>query len=197
MIAVRVDRPPAGCQDDAACIDASLADPARFAVLFDRHGRAVASYLAHRAPASAVEDLVSETFLAAFRSRDRYDLGQPDARPWLLGVATNVLRHHWRAEGRRRALVERLRRWAPDCGDPPAAGADAASSWPDADRVRRALNRLDPGTRDAVMLLAVADLTYDEIARSLGVPVGTVRSRIFRGRRRLRELLKEDPPWTT
>jgi len=189
VIAVRAD---GYCADDGACIEASLADPGRFAVLFDRHGRAVASYLAHRAPASAVEDLVSETFLAAFGSRDRYAAGQPDARPWLLGVATNVLRHHWRAENRRQALVERLRRWTPDRGDPPAEG-----TWTEVERVRHALDRLDPGTRDAIMLLAVADLTYDEIARALGVPVGTVRSRIFRGRRRLREWLEEDASWTT
>jgi RNA polymerase sigma-70 factor (ECF subfamily) len=187
------DRPPT----DADCIRASLANPARFATIFDRHGAALAGYLAHRVPPSAVEDLASETFLAAFKARVHYDLEQADARPWLLGIATNTLRHHWRAEGRRQALVERLYRLGrrtpgpggPSPGDPSGSDDDEGRT-----RVLAALDQLDPGIRDTLMLLAVGGLTYDEVARALDVPVGTVRSRIFRGRRRLRELLREDAP---
>ena len=186
------DRPPT----DADCIRASLVDPDRFAEIFDRHGAALAGYLAHRVPPSAVEDLASETFLSAFRARARYDFARADARPWLFGIATNTLRHHWRAEGRRRALAERLYRlgrWTPgpagqSAGDPSGTDGD------DRGRVLAALDRLDPAIRDTLMLLAVSGLTYDEVARALDVPIGTVRSRIFRGRRRLRELLRDDAP---
>jgi RNA polymerase sigma factor (sigma-70 family) len=186
------DRP----STDADCIRASLADPARFAAVFDRHGAALAGYLGHRVPPSAVEDLVSETFLSAFKARAHYDLEQADARPWLLGIATNTLRHHWRAEGRRRALAERLYRFGRRTPGPGGQSPGDPSGTDDDDRARvlAALDELDPGIRDALLLLAVGDLTYDEIARALGVPVGTVRSRIFRGRRRLRELLRDDAP---
>ena len=186
------DRP----STDADCIRASLADPARFAAVFDRHGAALAGYLAHRVPPSAVEDLVSETFLSAFKARAHYDLEQADARPWLLGIATNTLRHHWRAEGRRRALAERLYRLGRRTPGPGGQLPGDPSGTDDDDRARvlAALDQLDPGIRDTLMLLAVGGLTYDEIARALDVPVGTVRSRIFRGRRRLRELLREDAP---
>ncbi len=186
------DRP----STDADCIRASLADPARFAAVFDRHGAALAGYLAHRVPPSAVEDLVSETFLSAFKARAHYDLEQADARPWLLGIATNTLRHHWRAEGRRRVLAERLYRLGRRTPGPGGQSSSDPSGTDDDDRARvlAALDQLDPGIRDTLMLLAVGGLTYDEIARALDVPVGTVRSRIFRGRRRLRELLREDAP---
>ena len=203
------DRPPTDADHvrptDADCIRESLGEPARFAQIFDRHGAAVAGYVGHRAPPSAVEDVVSETFLAAFKSRSRYDLEHTDARPWLLGIATNTLRHHWRAEGRRRALAERLyrlgrRTFGPDDrlpgDDDPGDRLGTGTGADDRARIRDALDELDPGIRDALMLLAVGGLTYDEIARALDVPVGTVRSRIFRGRRRLRELLADTEGFT-
>ncbi len=174
---------------DADLVTASLHDPQRFALLFDRHARAVHRYVASRARPGDVDDVVSETFLTAFRTRARYDRTYDDARPWLLGIATNVLRHHRRSEGRR---VTRLRAGAHapetelDLAESVAAAVDVAA---ETDRVARALARLDDRYRDILLLAAGADLTYDEIARALGVPIGTVRSRLARGRRRLRELL--------
>lgn len=177
---------------DADLVAASLHDPQRFALLFDRHARAVHRYVASRARHGDVDDVVSETFLAAYRMRTRYDRAFDDARPWLLGIATNVLRHHRRSEGRR---LTRLRAAAhprdPEI-DPAESVAAAVDNASEIDRVARSLARLDDRYRDVLLLAAGADLTYDEIARALGVPVGTVRSRLARGRHRLRELLDTD-----
>lgn len=175
---------------DAAIIAASLSDPRQFASLFDRHARAVHRYVASRGGEDAVDDLVSETFIAAFRSRSRYDESYDDARPWLLGIATNLLRHHRRAELRRLA---RLRKAAGSTPEVAADAAEQAVAGVVAAGVHRqvavALARLDRRHREVLVLVIGNDLTYDEAARALGVPVGTVRSRLARARRRLRELL--------
>jgi RNA polymerase sigma factor (sigma-70 family) len=174
---------------DADVVAASLGDPQRFAQLFERHARAVHRYVAARVGSNDAEDVVSETFATAFRTRSRYDPSYDDARPWLLGIATNVARHHRRSEGRR---LTRLRATpsaqAPDV-DPAEHAAAAADRASDSDRVARALAALDDRYRDVLLLSAAADLTYEEMSRALGVRVGTVRSRLARGRRQLRELL--------
>ncbi|MGD0381532.1 MAG: RNA polymerase sigma factor [Acidimicrobiales bacterium] len=188
---------------DAELMAASLHDPQQFALIFDRHARAVHRYVAFRANLGDVDDVVSEAFLTAFRTRARYDRAYDSALPWLLGIATHVLNHHRRSEGRR---LTRLRAAAQapetefDLAETVAAGVDDAA---ETERVARALARLDDRYRDILLLAAGADLTYDEIARALGIPIGTVRSRLARGRRRLRELLdpggqhKSDRPYVT
>lgn len=181
-----------GSPTDAELVAASFHDPPRFALLFERHARAVHRYVASRARHGDVDDVVSQTFLTAFRTRARYDRAYDDARPWLLGIATNVLRHHRRSEGRR---LTRLRAVAhpPDPEiDPAESVAAAVDNSSEIDRVARALARLDDRYRDVLLLAAGSDLTYEEIARALGIPVGTVRSRLARGRHRLRELLDTD-----
>jgi RNA polymerase sigma factor (sigma-70 family) len=177
---------------DADLVVVSLHDPQQFALLFDRHARAVHRYVASRARWGDVDDVVSETFVSAFRTRARYDQAYDDARPWLLGIATNVLRHHHRSEGRR---LTRLRAVAhppePEL-DPAESVAAAVDNASEVDRVAHALARLDDRYRDVLLLVATTDLSYEQIARALDVPVGTVRSRLARGRDRLRELLDTD-----
>jgi RNA polymerase sigma-70 factor (ECF subfamily) len=106
----------------------------------------------------------------------------------LLGIATNLVRHHRRAEVRRLRAYERLEvAQAEDLEeDAVAARADAAAAGP---WIACALARIPDADRDALLLLAWADLTYAEIAIALEIPIGTVRSRIHRARQRLRELL--------
>lgn len=94
-------RPAPAVVDDAAVIESSWRQPDRFAVLFDRHAPHIYRYLARRAGRQVADDLVAETFLAAFAKRHRYDLAHPDARPWLYGIATNLVGQHRRAEARR------------------------------------------------------------------------------------------------
>ncbi len=131
-----------------------------------------------------------ETFVVAFRSRDAYNLQEGSARPWLFGIATNLLRHHRRSEARRLHAYART-------GRDPLVGPDhrfeEAEDRAVAERaepaVAAALAALRPHERDVLLLYAWADLTYAEIAAALAIPVGTVRSRLARARRKVRELL--------
>jgi RNA polymerase sigma factor (sigma-70 family) len=177
---------------DAELVVASLREPPRFALLFDRHARAVHRYVASRVRLSDVDDVVSETFVIAFRTRYRYDPAYENARPWLLGIATNVLHQHRRSETRR---LVRLRAFVHtsdsdvDLAESVSAAVDDAA---ESDRVFRALAHLGERHRDVLLLAASGDLSYEEIARALGIPIGTVRSRLSRARLRLRELLAPD-----
>jgi DNA-directed RNA polymerase specialized sigma24 family protein len=92
--------------DDATVIERSLTEPDRFALVFDRHAPHIHRYLARRVGQQAADDLVAETFLTAFRKRTRYDPSHPDARPWLYGIATNLVSQHRREEIRRYRLSD-------------------------------------------------------------------------------------------
>lgn len=139
------------------------------------------------------DDLASETFVVAFRRRATYDRSRPDARPWLFGIATHLLRHHYRTERRKLAAYAKTGVDPVVASDP---GFDAAEDRAQAKALgpalARALAPLRPGDRDALLLLAWADLSYQEIAEALGIPIGTVRSRLARARRQVRELLGAD-----
>ena len=173
---------------DAQIIAASRVEPLVFAAVFDRHYDAVHRYLARRVGLDLADDLAAETFTTAFDVRRRYDTARPDARPWLFGIATNLLRHHHRGEARRLRAYARLDRPAdPDGGfGGVEARLDAGRAGP---AIADALTRLSAGDRDVLLLFAWADLRYEEIAVALRIPIGTVRSRLHRARRRVRELL--------
>jgi RNA polymerase sigma factor (sigma-70 family) len=170
---------------DATVIGESAKDSRAFAVVFDRHYDEIWRYLCRRIGSALADELASETFLRAFARRAAYDHAQMDARPWLYGIATNLLRDHARSEARRRRAYARA--FEPEETSGGLEGADgrvdASVRWP---ATAAALARLEPGQRDAVLLLALTDLDYEGIAIALGVPVGTVRSRVHRARRRLR-----------
>ena len=177
---------------DAQTIAASLEDEARFALIFDRHFAAIHRYLHRRAGRELADDLAAETFTQAFDHRSGFDATREDARPWLFGIAANLMRHHRRAE--RRRLLAYVRTGVDPVSeldvDAVHDRVDAAALGP---RVALALARLDARDREALLLLAWADLTYPQIAEALGIPVGTVRSRIHRARRRVRALLDGHP----
>ncbi|MBM4383507.1 MAG: RNA polymerase sigma factor [Deltaproteobacteria bacterium] len=173
---------------DADIIERSLGEPAAFASLYDRHAAVLYRFLVRRIGPSAADGLLGDTFRIAFERRASFDRGHESARPWLYGIATRVLAHHRRAEARRMraAAVLVASREAPiDPAQRAAASHDARELWP---LVADAISALPVGERDALLLHVWEDLAYDEIARALGVPIGTVRSRINRARRRLREL---------
>ena len=143
-------------------------------------------YLARRLGASAADDLAAETFAVAFRSWDRLDPARP-VRPWLYGIAANLVRHHWRKERRM------LRAYARTGVDPVQADEDAAVERVDAEARHRelaeALASLRPDERELLLLHSWAELTDSEIAAALGLPLGTVKSRLSRIRDRLRNRL--------
>lgn len=164
------------------CMQLRRRDPSAIEPLYRAHFDAIFRYAACRVGRDVALDVTSETFAQALRSLDRLDM-QRDARAWLFGVATNVLRHHRRAEGRRLRAYEQATQLREETG--------AATDQVDAQQVElvAALGDLEPVDREALLLFAWADLTYDQIAEALEVPVGTVRSRIFRARRALRSEL--------
>jgi RNA polymerase sigma factor (sigma-70 family) len=173
---------------DAEIIARSRHESEHFAVLFRRHAPEIQRYVVRRLGADAAEDVVAETFLIAFRQRERYDLSRADARPWLYGIATNLVGRHRRSEIRAyRALV---RTGCDPVTEPFTDQVDAAvSAASTSRRLAAALVRLAAGQRDALLLVAWGGLTYEQAALSLGVPVGTVRSRINRARRTLQQEL--------
>jgi RNA polymerase sigma factor (sigma-70 family) len=179
--------------DDAAVIRQSWHEPDAFATLYDRHATALHRFVTRRLGAAFADDIVAECFLAAFRYRDKYDLSRADARPWLYGIAANVIGKHRRAE------VRLLRALARTGIDPDTVNhADQIESRVVASAAHRALSgalaALSPGDREVLLLIAWADLSYDEIAEALSIPVGTVRSRLNRARRKTRAALDEYDP---
>jgi RNA polymerase sigma-70 factor (ECF subfamily) len=173
---------------DAQIVLASLEEPRDFAVLFDRHHLSIYRFLVRRIGPEPARDLASETFVVAFTRRGTYDLTQSSARPWLFGIAVNLLRNHSRSERRL------LKAYAETGTDPirqdPMSDVDtrldAQARGPE---MAQALDSLRPDDRDVLLLHAWADMTYEQIASALSIPIGTVRSRLARARQVLRELL--------
>jgi RNA polymerase sigma-70 factor, ECF subfamily len=150
-----------------------------FEELFERQFDSIYGYLARRIGPELARDLASETFTRAFAARKRYDPARGQARPWLFGIANNLLRRHYRDEERRLRALARL-----------DAAREAAP--PEEPRLADALATLPREERDALLLFAWADLAYAEIASILGVPVGTVRSRLHRARAHVRAALERE-----
>jgi RNA polymerase sigma factor (sigma-70 family) len=171
---------------DVDCLARSLSEPRAFEPIFDRHFRAVHTYLHRRAGRDLADDLAAETFALAFEGRASCR-GTGSALPWLYGIATNLLRRRWRAERRQLLAYGRggVDRWVAyeDEADARVDGAVVGA------RLASALAAMRPRERDVLLLYALADLSYEEIAFALDVPVGTVRTWLHRAREvALREL---------
>ncbi|GAA1386665.1 hypothetical protein GCM10009639_10730 [Kitasatospora putterlickiae] len=141
---------------------------------------------------AAAEDVVQLTFLEAWRLRHRLREGDEEpVRPWLFGIAANVLRNTGRAARRHRAAMERLpaRETVPDFADELVGRLDDSAQLAAA---RRALGRLRKAEREVFGLCVWAGLDYASAAGALGVPIGTVRSRLSRARAKLRALAEEE-----
>jgi len=179
--------------DDAAAIELSLNHPEQFAVIFDRYAAQLHRYAARRLGPAVADDLVADVFLIAFGRRGRYDTGQASARPWLYGIATNLISRHRRAEARMYRALART-------GVDPVAELDAdsvasaVSAAAAGRQLAAALARLSDGDRHTLLLFAWADLRYEEIATALDIPIGTVRSRLHRARTILRTALGDTNP---
>jgi RNA polymerase sigma factor (sigma-70 family) len=179
---------------DGELIERSVGDPECFATLFDRHATAVHRYLGRRV-GDLADDLLGETFLIAFRRRAAYRPEHVEVRPWLIGIATNVVHGHRRSEQRRyRALARASAEPAPS-----GASTDESHDRLAAEAMRAplaaALAALKDRDRDVLLLFAYAQLSYEEIAAVLDVPLGTVRSRLNRARRQTRAALGTGSPF--
>lgn len=173
---------------DADLIQASIEDPVRFEPIFDRYYRRVFGYLAKKVGTDAAGDLTSDVFTAAFAQRHRFRLEAENAAPWLFGIAANLARRHARSLRRRARALQRTAHSDYLWLDPDI------EARVDAQRELQALNSglaaLRAADREVLLLYALADLTYAEIADALRIPIGTVRSRLSRARRRLRNHLQ-------
>ena len=174
---------------DGAVFAHSVSEPQLFTLIFERYYRSVYGYLSRHVGRTLADDLAAETFTRAFERRAAYDRAAERALPWLLGIAVNLLAHHHRSTGRQRRALAAL-------GEPDAlelfeeGAARRIDSSGARARLREAVQQLEDHDRDALLLYAWGELTYPEIAGVLGIPVGTVRSRLNRARRKLREGLE-------
>jgi RNA polymerase sigma factor (sigma-70 family) len=149
---------------------------------------AVHHFVARRLGVLLADDLAAETFATAFRRRHSFDPSLGSARAWLLGIANNLVRQHWRAEQRMLALNSRLEVEPESIGRQAGPEAQVAASGL-APRVARALASLSAEQRDVLLLHAWGGLSDEEVAVALGLPAGTVRSRLWRARGALRSQL--------
>ena len=173
--------------NDSDIIRRSRESPEVFTMLYDKYARMIYRYAFRRAGESAAEDVMAETFLVAFERRDSFDHVWTDARPWLFGIATNLLRRHHRTEAKilKTLAKSSSRNTYPDNTERIAEQLDAVATT---SVLAVALRRLSPVDRECILLYAWADLSYEGIAQATNVPIGTVRSRLNRARRILREV---------
>jgi RNA polymerase sigma-70 factor (ECF subfamily) len=161
-------------------------DAEAFGLLYERHARAVQAFCLWRTgdPVSA-DDLTSIVFLEAWRRRAGIRLTTDSARPFLLGVAANVVREQRRGRRRHRAALSRLRDGSGFSESHDEDAVERVAAVTELQRLRERLRSLPMREREVLAQAACGGLSYEEIAAALGVPVGTVRSRLSRGRARL------------
>jgi len=178
-----------GPRTDAEVIASSITTPATFGELFDRHATTMFRHFVRRVGPDDADSLLGELFRIAFERRSSYDVNRAEARPWLYGIASNLLARHRDREARRLEATARLMNTTirpGDTFDEVDARLDASELWRD---VAAAIGTLPEGERDVLLLYAWESMPYNEIASALEIPVGTVRSRLSRARDRVRELV--------
>jgi RNA polymerase sigma factor (sigma-70 family) len=175
--------------------DAELAarfrrDPDQFTAVYDRYFADIYRYVAGRLDVQAADDLAAETFLIAFGRRDRFDPERGNLRPWLFGIATNLVARHRRKEARHyRALARTGTDVAAESHENRVVASVAAERVQP--QLARALTALSQGERDVLLLLALSQLDHEEVAEALGISYGTVGSRLSRARKKLHAALDQ------
>jgi RNA polymerase sigma factor (sigma-70 family) len=173
---------------DAEAIAQSLNEPGAFAAVFERHFSLIHRFLCVRAGVEPAADLAAETFAIAFRRRADYDLERADARPWLIGIAVNLVRQARRSERRLNRALARLSGERAAHQDSPEASLERHGNIA---TLHEVLAELAPDDRDLLLLFACMEFSYEQIAEAMSLPIGTVRSRIHRLRNKLRSRLSE------
>ena len=168
----------------------------RFDEVFDAYFPEIHRYAAKRLGRDAAADVAAQTFLEAFRQRERYDPERANVRTWLYGIATKVVGRHQRTETRLLRLRARL-----GSGRGAEEHTERVDSRVSAEGLRgkldRAIAALPRGQRDVLLLVALAELSHDEVAAALGISYGTVGSRLNRARTTLRKALGGTNPMLT
>jgi RNA polymerase sigma factor (sigma-70 family) len=175
-------------ESDGEAIERSLTDPQVFEVIFDRHFDAVHRFAIGRVGTQDAADVAAETFARAFGRRHRFLLEKSSALPWLFGITVNVCRERTRRSDRSRRATGRLTNETvtEPFENALTARLDAERMLPD---LVAALRSLSDDEYALLMLAGESDLSYQEMADTLGIPIGTVRSRLARARRRVKSAL--------
>lgn len=160
---------------DAQLLAQARTTPAAFETLVIRHHDVIYRYVARRLGPNTAEDVVSEVFTTAYAIRSRYDADRPDARPWLFGIATNMIRRHRKHEAQ---VLDAYARTGvhPELPDAPHHDDELGPA------LAAALGAMRREHRDVLLLHAIADLSYEDIAVAMDVPIGTVRGWLSRAR---------------
>jgi RNA polymerase sigma-70 factor (ECF subfamily) len=166
----------------------ATADSTGFTGLYDQYYRDVYRYVAGRLGPDVADDIAADTFLIAFRRRDSFDVTRGAVRAWLLGIATNLVAQHRRKEIRRYRAMARAR-----ADDHIHSHESRVIDQVDAEglqpRIAKALAGLSTGDRDVLLLVGLGELSHEEVAQALGIPYGTVGSRLSRARKKVRTAL--------
>lgn len=179
-------------RSDAEILARTSRQPELFGIVFDRHFATIHRYLERRAGRDAADELSGDVFRIAFEHRARFRPVHQSALPWLYGLATNLMLKRWRGEARHARAVGRLDVASRngDVGELDGSD-DRVTATAARARLLEALADLPAGDRDVVVLVAWEELSYEEVAAALDIPLGTVRLRLSRARRTLRERLAE------
>jgi RNA polymerase sigma factor (sigma-70 family) len=175
--------------DDAAVLARSVREPDRFAAIYDKYFNEVYRYVSGRLGRDVADDLSAEAFLIAFRKRDRFDPVRGSVRPWLYGIATNLIGQHRREETRRYRALARAGGRVLDSENHDDRIVNAVTAERLIGRLSAALVDLRRGDRDVLLLVAVSELSHQEVSLALDIPYGTVGSRLSRARKKLRKAL--------
>ncbi|MGH3407055.1 MAG: RNA polymerase sigma factor [Streptosporangiaceae bacterium] len=178
--------------DHGALVAASLGQPQLFGEIYHAYFDPVHRYLAGRLGLDAADDLTAEVFMTAFRCRKSFDPDRGTVRAWLFGIATNLVARHRRAEARRYHALGRVAGQRVTDGE-----ADRVVERVSAEQLRgplmAALARLPARERDALLLVALGGLTYQETAAAMSIAPATVGSRLTRARKKVRAALSASP----
>ena len=173
---------------DVQWLIASRVSPQMFGEIVSRYQTEIFRYVSRRAGSRDAADITAEVFARAFESRYKFDPMRGSARPWLYGIASHVIVDHLRrTEVRNRTPGV----WAVDT-DPFDSVLDAVVAQSARPRITAALARLTPEDRETLLLVVLADLTGPEAAEALGIPIGTVKSRLSRAKSQMRRSLGKD-----
>lgn len=178
--------PNAPASDEALWQAARTGNGQAFGLLYERHATKIYNYLFRRiADWSEAEDLTAVVFLEAFRRRSDAVIVEGKLLPWLYGIATNVLRNRRRVQWRHRQALAKLAHEGEGDKSDTASRAEAAEQM---GKTLQRISKLPRSQQDVVALCLFSGLTYEDAATALGLPVGTVRSRLSRARQALEEL---------
>jgi RNA polymerase sigma factor (sigma-70 family) len=181
----------AGRAPDALLAAGFRRDPDLFTLVYERYFGVIYRYVAGRLDVQVADDIAAETFLVAFGQRDRFDPGRGSLRAWLFGIATNLVARYRRAEARHyRALARVVPEAAAGSHESRVVASVAAAGM--RAQLARALAGLSPGERDVVLLVALGQLSHEEVAQALGISVGTVGSRLSRARAKLHRTIDQE-----